>query len=92
MEEITIASNLASESVDFSLFSLFLRADLVVKSVIIILILSSIYSWNIIISKLIRMQRLNKHISLGQLSGFGKNHYGTKQIDNSRQILKWLNN
>ena len=28
MEEITIASNLASESVDFSLFSLFLRAIL----------------------------------------------------------------
>tara|TARA_X000000368_G_C23002478_1_gene699613 strand:- start:513 stop:1229 length:717 start_codon:yes stop_codon:yes gene_type:complete len=60
MEEITIASNLASENVDFSLFSLFLRADLVVKSVIIILILSSIYSWNIIVSKLVRMQRLNK--------------------------------
>jgi len=60
MEEITIASNLASENVDFSLFSLFLRADLIVKSVIIILILSSIYSWNIIVSKLVRMQRLNK--------------------------------
>ncbi len=60
MEEITIASNLASEGLDFSLFSLFLRADLVVKSVIIILIISSIYSWHIIVSKLIRMQRLNK--------------------------------
>ena len=60
MEEITIASNLASEGVDFSMFSLFLRADLVVKSVIIILIISSIYSWHIIVSKLIRIQRLNK--------------------------------
>ena len=38
-------------SVDFSLMSLFLRADIVVKSVIIILIAASIYSWAIIIEK-----------------------------------------
>ena len=38
-------------SVDFSLMSLFLRADVVVKSVIIILIAASIYSWAIIIEK-----------------------------------------
>ena len=60
MEEVTIATNLASESVDFSMLSLFLRADFVVKSVIIILIISSIYSWNIIISKLVRISRLIK--------------------------------
>ena len=30
---------------DFSLFSLFFRADIVVKSVMIILILCSVYSW-----------------------------------------------
>ena len=36
-------------SVDFSLMSLFLRADIVVKSVIILLIAASIYSWAIII-------------------------------------------
>jgi len=60
MEEIAIASNLASEHVDFSLFSLFLRADLVVKSVILILIFSSIYSWAIIVSKLVRIKRLKK--------------------------------
>ena len=60
MDEITIASNIASESIDFSLFSLFLRADLIVKSVIVILIFASLYSWTIIVSKLIRMQRLKK--------------------------------
>ena len=60
MEEIAIASNLASEHVDFSLFSLFLRADFIVKSVIIILILASVYSWAIIVGKLIRMNRLKK--------------------------------
>ena len=48
MEEVNIASEIASGSVDFSFFTLFLRADWVVKSVIIILILASIYSWNII--------------------------------------------
>ena len=45
---------------DFSLLSLFFRADLVVKSVIIILILSSIYSWAIISAKLVRMRRLKQ--------------------------------
>ena len=36
---------------DFSLLSLFLRADIIVKSVMIILILCSVYSWAIIIDK-----------------------------------------
>ena len=39
------------EASDFSLFSLFLDADIVVKLVIIILLLSSIWSWAIIFSK-----------------------------------------
>ncbi len=60
MEEIAIAGSVVSESVDFSMLSLFLRADFVVKSVIIILIISSLYSWTIIISKLIRIEQLKK--------------------------------
>ena len=60
MEEILVSGNLASSSVDFSLISLFLRADLVVKSVIVILILSSIYSWKIIVGKIIRIKRLKQ--------------------------------
>jgi biopolymer transport protein TolQ len=60
MEELTIASNLTSESIDFSLFSLFIRADIVVKSVIIILILASLYSWSIIFEKLKRLNKLKK--------------------------------
>ena len=35
-------------STDFSIIHLFLRADFVVKSVIIILIAASIYSWALI--------------------------------------------
>ena len=60
MEEITISGAAIAGSMDFSLFSLFLRADLVVKSVIIILILASIYSWMIIVSKIINLNRLKK--------------------------------
>jgi biopolymer transport protein TolQ len=47
-------------SVDFSLTSLFLRADFVVKSVIIILIAASIYSWAIIIEKFKMFKKLNQ--------------------------------
>ena len=44
------AVGLASNT-DFSLVQLFIRADFVVKSVIIILIACSVYSWAIIIEK-----------------------------------------
>tara|TARA_Y200000002_G_scaffold20407_1_gene15705 strand:- start:3 stop:677 length:675 start_codon:yes stop_codon:yes gene_type:complete len=44
---------------DFSLISLFLRADIIVKSVIIILIVSSIYSWALIIEKFRLFKKIN---------------------------------
>ena len=44
---------------DFSLLSLFLRADIVVKSVIIILILCSVYSWAVIIEKFRLFKKIN---------------------------------
>ena len=53
MQPVNTVNNIASENVDFSMFALFMSADLVVKSVIIILILASIYSWSIIVSKLL---------------------------------------
>ena len=45
---------------DFSLFSLFFRADIIVKSVILILILCSIYSWAVIFDKFRLFKRINK--------------------------------
>lgn len=51
--------NIASNSMDFSMLSLFLRADWVVKSVIIILVFASIWSWTIIVSKILRIKKLN---------------------------------
>ena len=47
-------------SVDFSLMSLFLRADIIVKSVIILLIAASIYSWAIIIEKFKMFKKINQ--------------------------------
>ena len=52
MEEVNTVNNIASENIDFSMFALFMSADLVVKSVILILIFASIYSWNVIVSKI----------------------------------------
>ena len=45
---------------DFSLMSLFLRADIIVKSVIIILIVCSVYSWAVIIDKFRLFKKINK--------------------------------
>tara|TARA_A100001015_G_C14982533_1_gene710094 strand:- start:770 stop:1444 length:675 start_codon:yes stop_codon:yes gene_type:complete len=45
---------------DFSIFQLFLRADIIVKSVIIILIASSIYSWAVIFEKYRLFKKINK--------------------------------
>ena len=44
------AVGLASNT-DFSLLSLFIRADIVVKTVIVLLIVCSVYSWAVIIEK-----------------------------------------
>ena len=52
------AVGLAS-SADFSLISLFIRADIIVKSVIIILIACSIYSWAVIIDKIKLFKKIN---------------------------------
>ena len=53
-QAVGIASN-----TDFSILSLFLRADFVVKSVIIILIASSIYSWAVIFEKIRLFKKIN---------------------------------
>ena len=53
------AVGLASNT-DFSLVSLFLRADVIVKSVMIILVAFSIYSWAIIFDKIRLFRKINK--------------------------------
>ena len=62
--EQEIASNIVGlgGSSDFSLWSLFVRADFVVKSVILILIAASIYSWALIFDKYRLFKKINKSI------------------------------
>tara|TARA_Y100000022_G_scaffold107705_1_gene92975 strand:- start:1127 stop:1801 length:675 start_codon:yes stop_codon:yes gene_type:complete len=48
-----------ASSADFSIINLFIRADIIVKSVIIILIACSIYSWAIIIEKIKLFKKIN---------------------------------
>ncbi len=52
------AVGLAS-SADFSLINLFIRADIIVKTVIILLIACSIFSWAIIIDKIKLFKKIN---------------------------------
>ena len=53
------AVGLASNT-DFSLISLFIRADIIVKSVIVILIVCSVYSWAVIIEKFRLFKKINQ--------------------------------
>ena len=52
------AVGLASNT-DFSLIQLFIRADFIVKSVILLLIASSVYSWAIIFQKIKLFKKIN---------------------------------
>ncbi|MDC0855635.1 protein TolQ [Candidatus Pelagibacter sp.] len=54
----TQAVGLASNT-DFSLWKLFVRADIIVKTVIILLIAASIYSWAIIFEKMKLFKKIN---------------------------------
>ena len=60
MEEVNVINNIASENIDFSMFALFMSADYVVKTVIIILVIASIYSWSIIVAKILRLRQLKQ--------------------------------
>jgi biopolymer transport protein TolQ len=49
-----------TSSADFSLLSLFIRADIIVKTVIILLIACSVYSWAVIIEKFKLFKKINQ--------------------------------
>ena len=51
-------------STDFTLIQLFLRADFIVKGVIIILILASVYSWALIFDKYKLFKKIDKSTSI----------------------------
>ena len=57
-EIVTQAVGLGGET-DFSLIKLFIRADFVVKSVIVVLIAASIFSWALIVDKYKLFRKIN---------------------------------
>ena len=60
MEADIASQTVGLTSTDFSIVQLFLRADIIVKSVIIILIAASVYSWAIIFDKYKLFKKINK--------------------------------
>ena len=58
--EITSQAVGLASNADFSMIKLFVRADLIIKTVILILIVSSIYSWAIIFEKIKLFRKINK--------------------------------
>ena len=74
---------------DFSLWSLFLRADFVVKFVIILLIASSIFSWALIFDKFKLFKSINKSTEDFE-KNFGKQNQPKTSIIIYLQILKTL--
>jgi len=51
-------------STDFSLFQLFIRADFIVKAVIIILVCASVYSWALIFDKYKLFKKIDRTTSI----------------------------
>jgi len=60
MQTIGIGTSMGGGADEFSMWALFLRADMVVKSVIAVLLLASLWCWAIIFEKLFSLRRLNK--------------------------------
>ena len=75
MDESIDKKVLEESSSDFSILSLFLQADLVVKIVIILLIFSSIWSWAIIFSKYTSLKNI-----LLETEEFEENFYGSETL------------
>ena len=69
-------------STDFSLWNLFLRADFVVKFVIILLIASSIFSWALIFDKFKLFKRINQ-----STEDFEKKFWKAKSAENFNNNL-----
>jgi biopolymer transport protein TolQ len=59
MDQVATATT-AIASTDFSILKLFVRADLIVKSVIILLLAASVYSWALIFEKYKIFKKINQ--------------------------------
>ena len=60
MDRTVDAANLAAPNGDLSLITLFLQADIVVKLVMIMLLLASIWVWAVVFEKITALRRINR--------------------------------
>jgi biopolymer transport protein TolQ len=74
IEAATLGGSVAD--MDFSIWSLFVRADAVVKAVIILLLLASVWCWAIIFDKVVNLRRLNSRSSEFEQSFWSGNSLG----------------
>ena len=74
IDAVTLGGSVGAH--DFSMMSLFLRADWVVKSVIVMLILASVWCWAIIFEKVNSLKKLNK-----QAQDFEKSFWSGQSLD-----------
>jgi biopolymer transport protein TolQ len=59
INQIALAGSAATVH-DFSLFGMFMQADLVVKSVMCLLLFASVWTWAVIFDKAVRLRRLDR--------------------------------
>ena len=60
MDPVVEAVNLGSQAHDLSMWGLFMQADLVVKTVMVMLVMASVWSWTLIFSKRSMLNKLNR--------------------------------
>lgn len=87
MEATAAATTAAAAAhVDFSLFALFLRADWVVKFVMLGLLAASVWSWAIIVDKSMLFGRMRR-----QMNGFERTFWSGKSLEQLYQELAQQN-
>ncbi len=60
MDSSVAATNLAAPTGDLSLITLFLQADIVVKFVMLLLVIASVWVWAIVFEKITTLRRVNR--------------------------------
>ena len=60
MDRTVDAANLAAPNGDLSLITLFLQADIVVKLVMVLLLMASIWVWAVVFEKITALRRINR--------------------------------
>ncbi len=74
IDAAVLAGSVGAE--DLSLVGLFLRADVVVKAVLVVLILASFWCWAIIVEKMLRLRRL-----VAQADGFEESFWSGGSLE-----------